>query len=58
MFPVQVDPARFQETFGAPMEKALDLLQTKSVSISKVLAIAPPGTLDPTPHLYVHSLNR
>lgn len=39
-------------TFGAPMERASDLLATKTLTISKLLALAPPGTLDPSPHLY------
>ena len=30
----------------------MDLLAAKSLSISKLLALAPPGTIDPTPHLY------
>ena len=30
----------------------MDLLATKALSISKLLVLAPPGTLDPTPHLY------
>jgi hypothetical protein len=28
------------------------LIAAKTVTISKLLALAPPGTIDPTPHLY------
>lgn len=34
------------------MESAMDLLATKTLTISKLLLLAPPGTLDPSPHLY------
>ena len=30
----------------------MDLLAAKSLSIGKLLVLAPPGTIDPTPHLY------
>ena len=29
-----------------------DLILTKTLTINKALALAPPGTVDPTPHLY------
>lgn len=48
----KVSPEKFEATFGAPMEKASELLAAKTLSIGKLLALAPPGTLDPTPHLY------
>ena len=47
----QVSPEKFRSTFGAPMEKASGLLAAKTLSIGKLLALAPPGTLDPAPHL-------
>ena len=34
------------------MEQASELLAAKSLSISKLLVLCPPGTIDPTPHLY------
>ena len=34
------------------MEKASELFAAKSLSISKLVVLAPPGTMDPTPHLY------
>jgi hypothetical protein len=40
------------DAFGVPIEKASELIAAKTLTISKLLALAPPGTLDPTPHLY------
>ena len=34
------------------MESAYELLASKTLTISKLLVLAPPGTIDPTPHLY------
>lgn len=48
----KIEPDKFYAAFGAPMEKAADLLATKTLTISKLVALAPPGTLDPSPHLY------
>ncbi len=30
----------------------MDMLAAKSLSIGKLMVLAPPGTIDPTPHLY------
>lgn len=30
----------------------MELLAAKSLSIGKLMVLAPPGTIDPTPHLY------
>lgn len=49
---LQISPEKFQEAFGAPIESAMDLLACKALSISKLMVLAPPGTLDPAPHLY------
>ncbi len=48
----KVDPLKFESTFGAPMEKAADLIASKALNISKLLTLCPPGTLDPSPYLY------
>lgn len=45
-------PDKFQQAFGAPMEKASELIAAKTLTISKLLVLCPPGTIDPTPHLY------
>lgn len=48
----KVDPASFQEKFGASLEQLDQLVQAKTVTISKLMEIAPPGTVDPTSNLY------
>ncbi|MBN1925797.1 MAG: OFA family MFS transporter [Prolixibacteraceae bacterium] len=47
-----IDPARFQEKFGEPISHLNKLVETKTVSLSKLMEIAPPGTIDPTSGLY------
>ncbi len=47
-----VDPVVFAESFGKTIDNLDVLLATKSINISKVLVLCPPGTIDPTPHLY------
>lgn len=47
-----ISPEKFLQAFGAPMEQASELLAAKTLTISKLLVLAPPGTIDPTPHLY------
>lgn len=49
---VRVDPERFLQTFGASAEKLDQLMAAKSVTVSKLMEIAPEGTLDPTSSLY------
>eukprot|EP00945_MAST-04E_sp_MAST-4E-sp1_P003096 g3096.t1 len=46
------DPAVFLKTFGAPISELKTLVETKTVTIPSLMEIVPPGTLDPTPHLY------
>mmetsp|Transcript_4279 Transcript_4279/g.15782 ORF Transcript_4279/g.15782 Transcript_4279/m.15782 type:complete len:442 (-) Transcript_4279:36-1361(-) len=48
----QIDASKFQATFGAGVESLEALVAAKSVTISSLMAIAPPGTLDPTPSIY------
>ena len=47
-----VDTAEFDATFGAGVEQLDLLIEKKTVTLAKLLEIAPPGTLDPTPSLY------
>ena len=47
-----LNPSKFLEKFGAPVEKIDELVKAKTVTISKLMEIAPEGTLDPTPSLY------
>jgi hypothetical protein len=47
-----VDPARFRQTFGAGLDQLDSLVAQKTVTIAKLMEIAPAGTIDPTPSLY------
>ena len=47
-----VDKDEFAATFGAGVGQLDLLIDEKSVTLAKLLEIAPPGTLDPTPGLY------
>ena len=46
------DPDRFLTTFGKPLTDLDQLVQSKVVTIPRLLEILPAGTLDPTPLLY------
>ena len=48
----QVDPDAFRAAFGAPVEQLEELLAAKTVTLSKLMEIAPPTVVDPTPTLY------
>lgn len=47
-----IDAAAFAEKFGAPVAELQNLVAAKSVTIAKLMEIAPEGTLDPTSGLY------
>jgi MFS family permease len=48
----RVDPARFQAAFGAGLDQLDALVARQTVTIGKLMEIAPAGTVDPTPSLY------
>ncbi len=48
----RVDPARFQERFGASIEQLDQLVAAQTVTIARLMEIVPPGTVDPTSSLY------
>ena len=48
----KVDPAAFQAKFGAGIDQLQQLVASKTVSISKLMEIAPPDTINPTAGLY------
>ncbi|GAB3445618.1 OFA family MFS transporter [Insolitispirillum peregrinum] len=48
----KVDPAAFQSKFGATVDHLNELVAAKTVTIAKLMEIAPAGTIDPTPSLY------
>lgn len=48
----KVDFATFFDKFGASPDQLPQLIQSKTVTIAKMLEICPPETVDPTPYLY------
>ncbi|MCH9681272.1 MAG: OFA family MFS transporter [Deltaproteobacteria bacterium] len=48
----KIDPAAFQAEFGADPSQLDALVQAKTVTIAKLMALAPPGTIDPSSTLY------
>jgi MFS family permease len=48
----KIDPSVFERTFGAGVDQLDLLLERNTVTISKLMAIAPPGTVNPTSSLY------
>ncbi|WP_010139314.1 OFA family MFS transporter [Oceanicola sp. S124] len=47
-----VDPATFTEKFGAPVSQLNELVAANTVTIARLMEIAPGGTVDPTSTLY------
>jgi MFS family permease len=47
-----VDPAAFAAKFGAPLADLDLLIANKTVTVAKLLELAPSGTVDPTGHAY------
>jgi MFS family permease len=48
----KVDPIAFADKFGAPLAKLDELVAAKTVTIARLMEIAPAGTVDPTSSLY------
>ncbi|MGE3773153.1 MAG: OFA family MFS transporter [Gammaproteobacteria bacterium] len=48
----QIAPQRFEAAFGAGVAELDRLVEAKTVTIAKLMEIAPAGTVDPTPSLY------
>jgi MFS family permease len=47
-----VDPVRFADTFHAPIENLDALVVARTVTIARLMEIAPAGTIDPTATVY------
>jgi len=47
-----IEPQKFLEKFGAPIEQLDQLVAAKTVTIARLMEIVPEGTIDPTPSLY------
>ncbi len=48
----KIDPAAFQEKFGAGIDQLDQLVAAKTVTVAALMEIAPAGTVDPTSSLY------
>jgi Cyanate permease len=48
----KVDPVAFAQRFGAPLEQLDQLVAAQTVTIARLMELAPSGTVDPTPGLY------
>lgn len=48
----KIDPTKFQERFNAPMDDLNLLIDNKTVTISRLMEIAPEHVIDPTPYLF------
>jgi hypothetical protein len=48
----QIDGDRFRETFGASPDQLELLVASKTVTIPRLMELAPPGTIDPSSTLY------
>ncbi len=48
----KIDPQAFQAKFGAGMDQLDVLIEQRTVTIAKLMEIAPPGTVDPTSSVY------
>ena len=48
----KVDPGKFNDFYGAPIEQIQELVQQKTVTIGNLMQIVPEGTVDPSATLY------
>ena len=48
----RIEPSIFTASFGAPIAQLETLMVRKTVTIAKLMAIAPPGTADPSSTVY------
>lgn len=52
----KISPAEFEAAFGTSVSQAAELIETKVLTINRLLAMCPPEVLDPTPHVYDTSM--
>lgn len=52
----KVDPVKFKDLFGADIGQAQNLIEAKTLTISKLMAIVPNGTIDPSPFIYNNTM--
>ena len=53
---LKVDPDAFLSKFGATIENAQTLIEAKTLTITQLMTIMPPGTVDPSPFLYNNTM--
>ena len=53
---LNIDDSAFTNAFAAGKDQLDTLIEQKTVTISRLMEIAPPGTIDPTPFLYDNCL--
>ena len=53
---LNIDPQLFSEAFGVHISQVNQLLETKVVTLSKLVTLLPPGVEDPSPFLYNSSM--
>jgi len=47
-----INPLTFEKQFNAPVDQLQDLVQAKTVTMSRLMEITPTGTIDPSPYIY------
>ncbi|MEX2524086.1 MAG: OFA family MFS transporter [Gammaproteobacteria bacterium] len=52
----KVEPEVFRQKFGSGVDQLEQLVEANTVTISKLMEIAPPGTVDPTTNLYNNTM--
>ena len=52
----KVDDAQFSAAFGASKDQLDTLIEKKTVTVARLMEMAPAGTQDPTPFVYDHSM--
>ena len=52
----KVNPDKFREFFGVDISQADALIEAKTLTISKLMEVAPAGTLDPSPFIYNNTM--
>lgn len=52
----KIDPEAFRAKFGSGVGQLDQLIEANTVTISKLMEIAPPGTVDPTSSLYNNTM--
>ena len=48
----KIDAGAFERAFGAPVSELETLVSANTVTIARLMELAPPGTVDPSPFLY------